>query len=413
MSSLTSTENIIIVTVVSTAIPAIIGLFVWYFKTKYTSYMNKLQTERDHKLEIIEEKRKKEINEQVERYRDKIKLFYYPIYIRLTANEHAYRKIIGPRRSETMPHKVRRHILKHEILPAHLAIIQLFKDYGYMIEGDAELLDQFIKFTHHVSVLKTIHNMEDINISARDVGSEYPTRLLPVLHDRFMVDTHKYNELMGYTVYQDNILLRITDNSIVFDDQNSSYRSEYSDGIHQTRSTYNNFGMRRNSYSGDMSINNNFARSISSSPPIPIQRSISPEQDDDCDSENHNLPPSTIPAGSSPPHIEDYETCSLQQNEVECKIDTDSLNKVKDCVKKWSDKKVTMKKVNYVQKSMTNSRSKKARRSKKILINNKIRYSPPIQSAEIIHSKELSDVEITGDEIYRRDNVSTPGTTDD
>lgn len=206
-----STESIILVTVITATVPAILGIIIWYFKLKYNASVEQRKADADRIYKEQQETAKKELTEQMERYALKIKEFYYPIYIRLVANEQAYRKVIGPRNSNTIPIKIRRAIMKNEILIAHEHIIKIIIDHAHMVEGDSELLHEFIKYTQHVAVLKTIFSVKGCDVSAKDLGSPYPTTLLPTLHNRFMTDSKIYNDLIGYTVYRDNSLLNIQD----------------------------------------------------------------------------------------------------------------------------------------------------------------------------------------------------------
>ncbi len=346
-----STESIILVTVITATVPAIFGLVIWYFKSKYNERNEDRKLEADRMYSDQQETAKKELNEQINRYAMKIKDFYYPIYIRLVANEQAYRKVIGPRASQTIPLKIRKTIMQREILTTHEQIIKIIIENAHMVEGDSTLLYEFIKYTQHVAVLKTIYHIKNCDISAKDLGSFYPESLLPTLHNRFMRDSKTYNELIGYTVYQDNTLLSsIQDPSMTIKNVLTIAKMATMNDDSITSGT-----RTHTTESSDDRFNKSVSRS--ESPPINHEHNSSI-----WDRRNIRTPTSTC-----------EETIGDRS------MDISSLSKMRDATSRWEDvmKVTTKRRKLHINRSGSNRKRSSKRSSKANSINDAIYNSTP------------------------------------
>ncbi len=336
-------ETVILITVITVSIPSILGIIIWYIKTKFTMAVETRKIAEERLKTEADEKRKKDVDVQIKRYESKIKDFYYPIYIRLVAGENAYKKVIGPRRTNTISSDIRRLLLKQEIMPAHEKIIEIYTNNAYMIEGDNILLYEFIKFAQHLAVLKSIHKTKNDHISARELGSPYPTTLLPVLHDRFMRDSQCYNKLVGHNIYKNEVINKSSLN--LLDRLTSPQKQGYSN--------------KSNSIKSDEDYTNSTTDSISKmyvkeSPPRKFMtpkyyRNTCSPAESKTDRINYltqdlSQSQSTIDINKLSEQIEESQPQQDDNNSIEksiyttinTEIDPESLSKMKESMDKWS-----------------------------------------------------------------------------
>lgn len=333
-------ETVILITVITVALPSILGVVIWYIKTKFTFAID-LRRIAEEKLKTeTEEKHKLDIAVQVKRYEHKIKDFYYPIYIRLVAGEHAYKKVIGPRRTNTISTDIRRLLLKQEIMPAHEKIIEIYTNNAYMIEGDNTLLYEFIKFAQHLAVLKSIHKTKNDHISARELGAPYPTNLLPVLHDRFMRDSQDYNKLVGHIIYKNDLLIGGKSKINLLDD--SPQRSSRREDLEHSSRSYNS-SRSDEEYTNSTTVSDMENR-IEMSPP----RRTTPKYYRSTASPSNSKSTYLTYDSTDIKQLQDNtnsNTNSIEEDEsversiystINTEIDPESLNKMKESMDRWT-----------------------------------------------------------------------------
>lgn len=117
-------------------IPVIIGILGYLGKSVYEIYVNR-------------QKRKRELLE------DKLKNFYWPIYIRLKKNEDTYRLLFKGKMktdSDSIDYKISHYVEKEVLLKNHEEILEIITNYRHLAETDTnfeQLTDEYIK---HVTI---------------------------------------------------------------------------------------------------------------------------------------------------------------------------------------------------------------------------------------------------------------------
>ena len=161
--------------VLTTAI-AVIG---YLGKSVYDLYLER----RKKKIQVIE---------------DKLKLFYWPILIRLEKDNSIWETILSKRQDpESVQYKIANQVERNTILKNHQEVLDIIDNYVYIAEPDQTLTEEIKKYIKNVTIYKALRESGEEIMFPIALGATWPNMFYPIIKER----TEYFQNLLNRTPF--------------------------------------------------------------------------------------------------------------------------------------------------------------------------------------------------------------------
>ena len=146
---------------ISLVVPALLAVAGYFGKSLYDIYANN-------------KKRRRELIE------NKLRFFYWPIYIRLKKNENTYRFLLkGKKDSNPLSNEyiIAHYVEKNVLLKNHEEILQIITDYRYLADSDENFEIYLNSYIRHVTIYKAFLDASINEYPGVATDAPYPTQI--------------------------------------------------------------------------------------------------------------------------------------------------------------------------------------------------------------------------------------------
>lgn len=142
--------------------------------------------------DLLMEKRKRKI----QNIEDKLKLFYWPILIRLEMDNAIWNTILSKRDDkDSIQYRIANHVEKSNILKTHAEVLKIINDYTYLADPDDELIKEIKGYVRNVTILKALRDAGEERMFPLELGAAYPKNFYRLIKDKTEYYQNKLNAL--------------------------------------------------------------------------------------------------------------------------------------------------------------------------------------------------------------------------
>jgi len=159
----------------SIVLPALIAVGGYLVKSLYDIYLDN----RKRRFQNIE---------------DKLKLFYWPILIRLEKDNGIWETILLKRQdSASIQYKIAEHIEKNIVLKNHQEVLDIIDNYAYLAEPDDALQIEIKNYIKNVTIYKAIRESDNQTQFPLALGAPWPKDFYPIIKEKTKFYQEKLN----------------------------------------------------------------------------------------------------------------------------------------------------------------------------------------------------------------------------
>jgi hypothetical protein len=126
---------------------------------------------------------------------DKLKLFYWPILIRLEKDNAIWETILSKRQEiNSIQYKIANQVEKNSILKNHQEILDIIDSYAYLAEPDLKFTEQIKKYIKNVTIYKALRESGEETMFPLALGAGWPEDLYSIIKERTQYYQGKLNE---------------------------------------------------------------------------------------------------------------------------------------------------------------------------------------------------------------------------
>lgn len=126
---------------------------------------------------------------------DKLKLFYWPVLIRLEKDNAIWAIILDKRKdANSVAYKIANQVEKASILRNHQEILDIIDSYVYLAEPDLIFTEQIKEYVNNVTIYKALRESGEETIFPLALGAGFPKYLYSIIKERTLYYQDKLNE---------------------------------------------------------------------------------------------------------------------------------------------------------------------------------------------------------------------------
>lgn len=141
--------------------------------------------------ELYLERRKK----RIQNIEDKLKLFYWPILIRLEKDNSIWETILSKRQDQnSIQYKIANHVERNDILKNHQEVLNIIDNYTYLAEPNSAMTEEIKKYVKNVTIYKALREAGEERMFPIDLGAAWPDNFYSIIRDRTEFYQNKLNK---------------------------------------------------------------------------------------------------------------------------------------------------------------------------------------------------------------------------
>lgn len=157
-------------------IPALIAVVGFLGKSIYELYLDR----RKRKIQNIE---------------DKLKLFYWPVLIRLEKDNAIWETILSKREEQnSIQYKIASNVERNTILKNHQEVLDIINNYIYLAEPDAMLTSEIKKYIKNVTIYKALREAGEETKFPIRLGAPWPEYFFELIKSKTEYYQNKLNK---------------------------------------------------------------------------------------------------------------------------------------------------------------------------------------------------------------------------
>jgi hypothetical protein len=141
--------------------------------------------------ELYLERRRK----RIQNIEDKLKLFFWPILIRLEKDNSIWETILSKRQDpNSIQYKIANHVERNDLIKNHLEVLDIIDNYTYLAEPDEAMTEEIKKYIKNVEIYKALREAGEEKIFPIELGAVWPENFYLLIKQRTETYQNKLNK---------------------------------------------------------------------------------------------------------------------------------------------------------------------------------------------------------------------------
>ncbi len=122
---------------------------------------------------------------RIQNIEDKLKLFFWPVLIRLEKDNAIWETILSKRQdTNSIQYKIANQVEKNSILKNHQEVLGIIDSYAYLAEPDTLLTEEIKKYIKNVTIYKALRESGEETMFPLALGAAWPEHFYSIIKSK-------------------------------------------------------------------------------------------------------------------------------------------------------------------------------------------------------------------------------------